>query len=222
VSVPALSVVSEAAIQCGDPQYQTIALDEWLVYLNASTRDLARKLLLKRRKTVGDITADMEYAYPANLIQVIRVEWNPTPSDATTWRKLREVFEDEFEDKTTYNYPTGDPLGYFASTESFFLLPMPQQDLSSGLRITYWGVPDAVTSISTQPITIMDMLRDALRERMVIYGMRRQQRYDEATAHEKEWEAALQYERPRLEDRSADRRSAVRPAKLLNNSLRAR
>lgn len=211
MSTSALSVINEAALAVGDPQFSRIARVEWRDLLNQSSRDLARKLRLVLWTATFDLAAASdEYALPADCIQVKGMRWNDTPSDSTTWRKCDEWFEDEFNGATDGSFSEGDPAHYFVRVDTFHLYPRPGTAITGGGKIIYWGLPDDVTDEATQVIPIMDMLRDSLRERMVIHGLRRLDRFDKAAAHEQEWQASLTSDRDRLEDRSADRRSRIR------------
>jgi hypothetical protein len=210
VSVSALQVINEAALQIGDKDFSRVTRPDWRIILNNSCRDLARKLRLVRWTATFDIEDEDEYALPSDCIQVISMRWNATPDDKTTWWWLEEMFEDEWRSQTHGSHPTGDPRKYLALNDTFHLFPIPESDVVGGGKIVYWGLPDEVTDETTQPIPIMDMLRDTLRERMVIYGLRRLDRFDKADAHEREWQASLTSDRDRLEDRAVDRRSRLR------------
>lgn len=212
MSVSALTVINEAAALVGDPNFTRVNQPAWNVILNSSARDLMRKLRLQLWTVTFDLAAlDHEYALPSDCLQVKWVQVNETPSDQTQWREVKEFFEDEYRAATNGQYSSGTrPTRYFVLNDTFHLHPMPDTTILAGGKILYWGLPDDVTSPSTQGIPVMDILRDTLRERMLIYGWRRLKDFEAAAQAEKEWEASLTVDRDRLEDRSADRRPRVR------------
>lgn len=212
MSTPATTPINEAAALVGDPAFTRITQPTWTVFLNTAARDLARKMRLIRRAATFDLVAnDPEYALPSDCIQIIGMQYNLTPSDQTTWMKAKEMFEDEHQVATNGSYSAGNPTRYLPRPDTFMFYPMPDTTIAAGGKITYWGMPDEVTNISSQSIPVMDFLRDSLRDRMVTFALRRLEKWDAASMAEKEWEAALTVDRDRFEDRSADRRTALRP-----------
>jgi len=211
MSVPALDVINDAALAIGDPAFTRLKRPQWLVILNQSQRDMARKLRLVRHTATFDIEDSDEYAMPDDCIQSVSFQWNDTPTNRETWRWLAEMFEDEFRAGTDGAFASGDPRKYLALTDTFRLYPRPDREIDGGGKITYWGMPDNVTDETTQAITIRDTARDTLKERMVIYGLRALDRFDKAREHEQEWIASLTTDREKFEDRSADRRPRLRP-----------
>jgi len=212
VSTNAQLVINECATIIGDPQQGRITPDAWKVFLNQSSRDIARKLRLVLWTVTFDIVkGDPQYALPSDCIQVKKVQFNETPSDQTTWWEVKEMFDDEFRRATNGNYSsTSRSRSYYIENDTFWFYPMPDADYVGGGKITYWGLPDEVTTPATQNIPLMDFMRDTLRERMTIYGLRRLEKWDASVKAEQEWEASLGADRSRIEDRSADRRSRVR------------
>ena len=212
MSINSLTVINEAASLVGDPAFGRISAEAWRIIQNHSARDIARKLRLVLQTVTFDIVAlGHEYALPSDCLQVKWVQFNETPSDQTTWWEVKEFFEAEFRAATNGQYSSNTrPTRYFVLNDTFHLHPMPDKTIVAAGKILYWGLPDDVTSPSVQPIPIMDILRDTLRERMLVYGLRRLEKYDAAANAEKEWEASLTVDRDRLEDRSADRRPRIR------------
>lgn len=221
MSTSALAVVNEGAALVGDPGFSRITQEEWRVYLNTAARDLARKMRLVRWIVTYDLVLNgPEYALPPDCFQIIRMHYNLTPSNQTTWFKIDEIFQDEFDQTTNGNYASGLMQRYLALNDTFWLYPMPDKNVVAGGRIAYWGMPDEVTTLASGVIPVMDILRDSLRERMVIFALRRLEKFDAAQRHELEWEASLTSERDRLEDRSADRRPQIRPGSWAARNLR--
>ena len=212
MSVNALLVINEAAALVGDPRFDRVTRDAWRALMNQSARDIARKLNLVLKTATFDLVAlDDEYALPTDCWQVKSFQVNETPADLTTWWWLKEAFEDEFRDATQGNYQSATrPTRYFCRVDTFHLLPKPDVTITGGGKIRYWGMPDDVTNESIQSIPLVDTMRDSLRDRMVTYALRRLEKFDAASQHEKEWQTALTSDRDRIEDRSADRRPRIR------------
>ncbi len=221
MSTNALEIVYEASTLVGDPMFQRITQEDWRHLLNTACRDIARKLRVHRRCALFDIEANSpEYAMPEDCLQIISMQYNDTPQDANTWWWLQEMFEDEFRDATHGTFSAARPIRYLARTDTFLLFPQPDASYAGGGKVTYWGLPDEVTSLSTQNIPFQDTLRDTLRDRMVTFALRRLEKFDAAAQHEKEWVASLTTDRDRLEDRAADRRSRMRPISSWSRRMR--
>lgn len=221
MSVNALAVINEAAGAVGDPKFTRVTRDVWRTVLNQSARDMARKLNLVSWTSAADTEVNGEdYALPTDCLQVRSVRFYTNPADESTRVWLDEKFEDEYRAMTNRATAGGDPLFYFAQNDTLSLWPIPTTAVVSALRITYWGLPDEVTNENTQGIPVMDILRDTLRERMVIYGLRALKEFDTAAVHEQEWQASLTFDRARLEDRSADRRPRIRTRSSTSSWLR--
>lgn len=221
MSVSALVVINEAAELVGDPNFERITRSAWRVFMNQSARDIARKLNLVLKVATFDIVADDdEYAMPSDCWQVKSLQANETPTDKTTWWWLGEMFEDEFRAATNGQFPSGTrPIKYFARVDTFHLFYRPDTDILGGGKIRYWGMPDEVTSEGTQNIALADIMRDSLRDRMCTYGLRRLEKWDAASMHEKEWQTSLGSDRDKVEDRSADRRPRIR-TRPFNSGMR--
>jgi hypothetical protein len=212
MSFNSLLVINEAAEALRDPAFGTITQPRWLSIQNRVARIMARKMRLVEWTTVTGVTlAEPEYEYPSDSFQIISVRYNETPGDPTTWFKLGELFSDEFEARTQRNYSTGTPMRYYPATTSLFLHPMPDVTLASALKVRYWGLPDAVTNASTQDVQLSDTLRDLLLEGMIAYGFDDMKDYESGASAQQKWQAALTFDRDRFEDKSADRRSRLRP-----------
>lgn len=211
MSVNALAVINEAAAAVGDPAFSRVSRDRWRDILNQSARDLARKMNLVTWTATADAVAnDEQLALPSDCLQVRSLRYYTNPADESTRVWLEEKYEDEYRALTQRASSSGDPLIYFVEGDIVNVWPVPSQALPAAFRIQHWGLPDEVTNESTQGIPVMDFLRDTLRERMVIHGLRALKEFDTASVHEQEWQSSLTFDRARLEDRSEDRRPRIR------------
>lgn len=222
MSVNAQTVINEAATIVGDPAFGRISNDTWTVFLNASCRDTVVKLRLQLWIVTFDIVAnDHEYKLPDDCIQVKRVQVNETPSDQTTWWDVKEMPEDDFRAATNGQYPSESrPRGYHIWVDTFDLYRMPDTDIQGGGKITYWGLCDAVTSPAIENLPVLDLVRDRVRDRMLVYGFNRLKQWDSAAKAEKEWEAGLTADRSRIEDRAADARPRLRTSRTNSFGVR--
>ena len=213
MSVQASTIIASAAINVGDPNYTTITKSEWLDWFNQISRTLATRMRLVKKLGVFTIQADNElYSMPDDCVQMTRVQYNPTPSNVRVYRDLKEYFEDEFRTYTDWNYPTGEPRHYFADQGFFYLLPRPTTLVASGGRVEYWGLPDAVGNLASDPIPFQDRMADCLLLGLEPFAYRRLEKVEMADRSEQKWERLIAQTESKLQDRSDDRRTRVRPA----------
>lgn len=211
-----LELVATAGVRIADPAYRAVTIDQWVGALNEVAREMSKRMRLKKRRATFSLEANNPtYTYPNNMIQMVSLEYNPTPSDQKTWRKLGEMFKDEFDQETTNSYPAADPTRYYADAGYFYLVGMPTTDLTNGGRITYWSLPDVVTSASTQFLPIHDAAQDVLLVGMLQRGYMMLEKYDVADRMETKYERMIAQSGLLLEDRSDDRRQSVRPRSLV-------
>lgn len=206
------AVADECAVLAGDPDYRRVTRPDWLVFLNRTARTMARRMNIIEVEAFFDITADSDlYKLPDDCKQAREFQVTQTPSNANTFYSLDEKFDDEFRLRRQRNRNTGDPKVYLMRQGFFQLDPWPSADYEDGGKITYWAMPDPITDMTIQYVPFANVLRDTLAEGMVVHALKKLEKFDAAIAREKEWEASLVLDRDKMEDRSADRRSKVRP-----------
>jgi len=199
-----------AALAIGDDAFSRVKKANWMSFANKRCRQMCMLMQLVKRRAYFDIYADQaDYAMPDGCVQMTRLQFTPTPADVSTFRELREKFEDEFRADTTNAYPTGDPAHYFADQGFFYLLPKPTATYALGGKIEYWGLPDTITT-ELDELPIPDTMFDLLVEGMVIDAQRKMEKIEEANIAERSWLESIDKTRYKLEDRSNDRRSNVR------------
>lgn len=206
------SIIDDAKLKVGDPGLHRVTPAKWLAFYNEAARTLATRLNLVRSIATFNIEAANEmYSMPDDSVQMTRLEINDTPSDPLVWRDLDEIFLDEFREAVTGQYPTSDrPDRYFADAGYFYLVGRPTTEILGGGRITYWGLPDDATA-ATESIPFANVVRDALALAMAVLANDDLEKPDIAAQMEERLERRLDELRPKLTDRSADRRSSIRP-----------
>lgn len=212
------TVIDDAALEIGDPNKQRIQLGQWVSIYNMANRETCEKANLLKFQDQFDLNANqLKYDYPEGMTVMTDIHVTETPSDELSWRYLKEMFEDEFRERTDRRYPTASlPDHYFATSSWFHVIPAVSAQIVGGACITYFGLPDNVTLDqvqSAQVLQIPDFARDYLLRRMVIQGKKARNRIAEAKADLEMWEADMETFQDKLDDRSQDRRSSLAPRK---------
>lgn len=208
----AIAIINECAIRFGDRAFNSVDRDKWLSFMNERARGLATRLRLVKRRALFSIEADNElYTFPDNMVVMTRMEFTPTPNDRTTFRDLREMFEEEWRGATTNTYPTGDPTRYYADQGFFYLYPLPAASYTRGGRLTYWGLPNEVVNYDIDLQPFADSMKNALVEGMLSDAYDAIEKYDVAAKQEAKFEKIVAQAQLNLEDRSEDRRQVLMP-----------
>lgn len=203
MSVTAQSIINEWLVNLSDPLTKRLTPGDGLVFLNQVARDIARKIKCKEYVAYFNTLDTDAYQLPDDCIVETALWWSASPSDPTTYRKLRELQKSEFEAATNGSYPIGDPSSYYMRAGFFHLVPMPGSESALAGKIDYYGMPDRVES-TTDNITIADYLRDALREGMQIAA--REKLEEVPPGSYLAWVGSIPDQR---EDRSRDRRPRI-------------
>lgn len=206
-----------AATMVGDPDRGRIKTADWLQFYNLSMNDICSLYDIVQFEQVAALPADALCSYPAESTRISRVEANATPADATTWVTVGEIFEDEWRRHTVSGVPTSDiPRVYFADQGYLRLGAKITADIANGLKITHYGVPDNATDLTVTYMPLPNFMKSYAAERMAIYGLRSDNRDAQANEWEDRWNQREGFIRMKLEDKSTDRRDAIRPAAARN------
>ena len=215
MSIPVIEVINDVALKMGDPGFTQITTDEYLRWANQRSRKLSTKLNLVKWVAFTDLEQDNElYAEPDDCLQITRLSYSPTPTDARTFRDLHPYFADEFRARVNWTYPVGEPDSYFPDQGFFYLVGRPTASLAQALKIEYWGLPEDMTSASTDTIPFMAKMRDLLADGIEIDALWKLEKREESIAAGKVWEATIGSVRPKLENPATDRRSSVRVSRV--------
>lgn len=211
-------LIADAAFEIGDPNKQRVSMSQWTSIYNRSNRELCQKaniLPLSEKFTL--VAGQQRYSYPAGMVVMTGIRVTETPSDETTARYLKEIFEDEFRELTDAMYPSASlPDYYFATTGWFNLVGTVTAEIVGGACITYFGLPDRITEAQItggQVMQVPDFAQDYLLRRMVIHGQQARNRLVEAKSALDIWYSDMESLQDKLEDRSQDRRSSIAPRK---------
>lgn len=211
------SLVDDAALQIGDPNKQRVTMPHWHSIYNRSNRELGQKANVFRYLDQFTLEAlQMKYDYPESMTVMNGIRVSETPSDETTFQVIDEIFEDEWRKRTNSLYPSATiPDAYFATSNWFWLVPMAEAQIVDGACIDYFGLPDTLSytdfTAANAVIQAEDFAQDYLIRRMVIHGMEARNRWQEAKDSLALWEADMVTLQDKLDDRSQDRRSSLRP-----------
>lgn len=206
------SIVNDASILASDPQFSRVTQSDWLAFYNLASRRLATDLKLVEYEATFTTTTDDLYSMPEDAVQIKAVFYNADPAtDPYGYRKLGEMFEDEFQSSTDGAYPDGTPSHYHPRQGYFHLYPRPDSTVTAGGKVQYWGIP-ADSFDRTANIPFADLMRDVLLLGMLYYGFTKMKLFEDAAAKKAEWDEAMAVSREKMEDRSVDRRTRLRVA----------
>jgi len=206
-------LASTAARLLGDPNRQRVTTEHWIDAYNLSMGDICSTYDILQFEQLADLPLDGIVTYPEENTRISEVAVNSTPSDPSTWRVCREKFQDEYRLLTIdTGLPNQDlPDWYFADQNYLRLGARLAADIVGGLRLTHFGVPEIVTDLTVTYMPLPSFLRSYAMERMLIYGLRGDDRDQQADDHESRWNQREGWVRNKLEDKSADRLDAIRP-----------
>ncbi len=204
-------LIAEAATRISDPSVRKIVDPEWLGYYNDACHTMSRDYkVIEQDATFDTVVNEDRYDYPDDMVQMVRLRYSATPSDDTTYKDLGEKFSDEARELEQGGKTSGDPTRYWARGSFVQLIPRPGTAVADGGLISYWRTADRVTVVAGSVLEFRDVLRLFVRDRMVIFGKERLERYDEANRDLQVWTAAVEKVLDKIEDPSIDRQSRVR------------
>jgi hypothetical protein len=205
-------LVNAAATMLGDPNRGRIKTPDWLIHYNLSMNDICSLYDILQFESLADLPADGLASYPVESTRISEVAVNETPAVATAWRVLDEKFQDEYRDLTRLGLPSvARPEWYFADQGYIRLGGTLAADIVGGLRSTFYGVPDEALDLTLTHMPLPNFMRSYAVERILIYALRQDERESEAADYENRWNQRETWIRNKLEDRSVDRRDAIRP-----------
>lgn len=208
----ALTLVSEAAIDFGDPLFTRVTRADWLVFLNAVTRDIcARFSVVEYTATADVISGQAEYIYPSDMVQIRYVRYTDGSSDP--W-DLKEMPLDDWRRRTNRNDPRNVPDSYVVGQSGLTLVPRPETAVTGGLILRYWGLAPDVTDLTTQGISLPDFMAEYIKAGMQPRAKRKDKEFDEAAALYAVFRQQDSEMRNVIEDRARDRRPSLRPKDL--------
>lgn len=214
MSVNGLIVAREAGRRCGDADFTRITRDDWLDFLNTVQRDITTRIPCIEYEAFASTVANEErMVYPSDLVQIRFVQYSESPG-TIDYADLDEMPVDEWREEVSGNYRLDNITRYCARLGFLSLVGRPSTAIVNAVKLTYYGLAADLTDLTTQNITLPDMLRDYLVDGMVIHGKRKDKRFDEAAYLERVWLGKETEWRGKADDRARDRRPSLRPKSL--------
>ena len=207
------SLIDEAALRLGDPRFTRVSRADWLQFFNEAQLDAATELRILEDDFFFTIQAGAaRYTYPQNMIQMSKLSFTETPADGRSYRDLQEMFRDEHRSAATSGmYPQGSVWGYYARAAFFELVGEPSTEVIDGGLLTMWYTPTWIdVETAGDVMELPDMMRNLIRDWMLEKGLTKIGRVVEAQRMELRREMKLTGFRSKIEDRSDDRRAALR------------
>jgi len=221
MSLPVSNLVNDAAIAIGDPNKTRVKMSEWTSFYSRAARELCSKANVLQQRATFNLGTQQAYHFPDDMTTMSKMEVSETPTDGDSWRVIREIFEDEFRSMTSGRYSDNTlPEMYFADRLGFYLVPRPTATIVDGGRITYFGLPDAITDATTATYQLPEFTRDYILRRMIVFGLAARNRHAEAEAELRQWFADVEDLQDKMADRSDDRRSSLAPRRSRYQGMR--
>ncbi|MFN0131271.1 MAG: hypothetical protein ACKVW3_01870 [Phycisphaerales bacterium] len=226
MSIQVSDVIDEAAARMGDPRFTLVSRTDWITIYNQCAEKMTREWgIIEQQATASLQQNEDTYLYPDNdnpddptspgiLTQLLQVDYNETPSDPLTWTEAGELFTDEFNFRTSGQYPTGDGrFEFWARANGIQITPVPTTTVVGGLRMRYYRLQRRVVSLTAEPVMEMPgMYRTLLVDLMVIRAKVTKERVFQYTREIQMWENDMEQIAPKIERRSNVRRRQLRPS----------
>jgi hypothetical protein len=210
--VTVTQIIDRCALFSEGGQTRRITRPLWLQCYNNVQVDLATEIRCLECDATFDIVAEeSRYAYRQDMVSMKRLWFSETPAEENTYRKVKEAFPDEWEDMVSGNYPGGYVHHYIARPSFFQLVARPEAAIVDGGMLTYWATPTWLELEDNALMEVPYFLSKHVQEGMQILARIAARERGAAAQDYERWKASLSNLREKIEDRSDDRRSALRP-----------
>jgi len=205
-------LINAAATAIGDPQKMRIQQPQWNTIASLALSDVCSLYDVLEYEDGFTIPADGYLTYPESCVRVSEIQLSLTPSTESSFRKLKEIFNDEWDRYIRDGVPEGDVAdGYYADRAYIRLNATMAADVDSGGRIFYYATPPLVSDAASYVVPLPDFMRSYLVERLEIKALFADERTDESLLKERIWNGREDEIRSKIEHRAIDRREALRP-----------
>ena len=206
------SILESVALRTGDPEFKRTTREQMLMIYNQTINDVASKVECLERDSTFDITASVaRYPYPADAVVITGVQYTPDPvGDPNVFSWLGEVFTDEERRLNERRSSSGTPSWYRARRQHFQIGPIPDASITKGGLVEYIHIPARLLSEVDQSMQLPDFLWSYVEDGMIPRLLRLDNQHAAASAAYTVWAAQAADYRSIIEDRSRDRRSAIR------------
>lgn len=208
-------LITSALLEIGDKDGHRTTRAEMLLYFNRTQRALATGLRCLQTDYYFNLVAnEPRYVYPEDAVQIsgIRISRVAVPTSLEDYYWLGEFFNDEFRMATHGMRPSATVYAYHARPEWFELLNAPVADVVDGGIVTTWRNAARLPSeTSSATMELPDWLDNVVIEGMKILARMSGRERAAAMSDWQRWTAEIDGLREKVEDRSDDRRAAIRP-----------
>lgn len=208
-------LISRSLTEVGDPDGRRTTRVDMLLYFNRVQELIATVLRCVETDYYFNLIAnEPRYAYPDDNIQIslVRISRSSTPTSLADYYSLREKFKDEWRSATDGARPSAQVYGYFARPAWFELLDAPVAAVTDGGIVTTWNIPAWTANESASAtMALPDWLRGQVQEGMMILSRKTGRERAAAMEDWKIWTETIEALREKVEDKSDDRRPAIRP-----------
>ena len=185
------------------------------MFFNRVQEKLATELRCVEQDYYFNLIKDSpRYAYPTDSTQIsgVRISKVAAPTSLADYYWLAESFRDEWRRATHGMRPSAWVYGYYARIGWFELVNAPTDNMTDGGIVTAWIIPPWV-AVETAGATMMlpDWMRGTVQEGMQILARLTGRERGAAADDWKRWTDEIDKLREKVEDRSDDRRPAIRP-----------
>jgi len=215
MSTSASDLITRALAEIGDPQGRRTARADMLGYFNRVQEKLATELRCLQTDYYFNLVAnEPRYVYPNDMVQMsgLRVSQAATPTSLADYYSVSEMFNDEWRSATYGQRPSAWVYGYIARPSWFELVNAPTASVTDGGILTTWRIPAWLVSEAAPGLMeLPDWMRGTVQEGMQILASKANDESDTSRADWEVWVKAIDTLREKFEDRSDDRRAAIRP-----------
>lgn len=210
MSVAVTDLINRASLLIGDPSNRRTSRDEFLLHLDTIQNKLATETRCIEVDADLNVAAGVyEYPYPPSSVGITGIQFSEAPAQGGFY-PLDEKFKDEWRRMTYRMRPAGNPWAYFARTRSFEVTGTPTVDVTDGFIVTYWIKAERTLTETGTVMQVPDFLEDHVIDGMVIRARMTGRDRVAAAQDYNVWLASLADLREKIEDRSDDRRAAIR------------
>ena len=215
MSTNVTDLLTRSLMEIDDRDAKRTTRPDMLVYFNRVQEKLAAQLRCLETDYYFDLFKDEpRYKYPEDNVQMtgMRISSVPAPTQLGDYFWVREFFSDEFRGATSGMRPSGSVYAYHARASWVELLDAPTADVVDGGIITVWRIPQWITVEGSGVVMeLPDWMRGVVQEGMMILARITGRERAAALDDWQRWENDIDGLREKFEDRSDDRRPALRP-----------
>lgn len=146
-------VAVEVKRMFGDEDGVQIGDADIVRWINAAQTSIVAVNPVLQRTILRDvISGQQDYVFPADRIQYIQsLSYKGRPLDSYSYPEAQEYIKSADPESVT----KGEPLIWYQWAQTLTLFPIPDTDVTDGLRMDYVAIPENLTAIS-DPLSLPD------------------------------------------------------------------